>query len=173
MDKVCDQIVAAHVVLGDVSGSNPNVLYEVGLAHAYKKLVIFLTQDKPEEAPVDIRQFDFITYDLARHVEFLSKIDNAMNSLYGKDYQPLHETAKALLRQLNKGLSTNYEACSLEEFRARVLLRKPTEDIPEQEDKRHLAEFLLPKIIMDWTDMSTIRKVDNWIEKSFPESPPS
>jgi nucleoside 2-deoxyribosyltransferase len=116
---VRDQIVRADVILGDVSGANPNVLYEIGFAHAYNKPVIFLTQDDPKDVPVDIRQFEFIRYDLSDHVGFLSKLDNAVvSNLDVEKYRVLHHEAKA---QLNSDMETNYEACGFEEFRARAV----------------------------------------------------
>src|SRR5215472_6557159 len=69
MDKIRDQIVQADFLLGDITSGNPNVLYEIGLAHAFGKPVIFLTQDDPGNAPVDVRQFEFVHYDLQRHEE--------------------------------------------------------------------------------------------------------
>src|SRR5215475_3516513 len=84
MDKVREQILRADLVIGDVTGGNPNVFYEIGLAHAVGKPVLFLTQDAPENAPVDIRQFEFIRYDLAQHNEFLAKLDNAITSAFVK-----------------------------------------------------------------------------------------
>ena len=67
MDQVWSGIRAADVVVADVTGMNPNVFYEVGLAHALGKEVIVLTQDSG--TPFDIRHFRRIEYganDLAR-----------------------------------------------------------------------------------------------------------
>jgi hypothetical protein len=164
IDKVREQILSADVILADVTGGNPNVLYEVGLAHAFSKPVIFLTQDRPEDAPVDIRQFEFIVYTLQSHVEFLNNLDNAIDSLFVATYQDLYDTAGALLKQLNKDLSTKYRACSLEEFRARVVRAEQTEQIPDKNEMIQLAEFVLPKILDDPTDLKTILKVTEWLE---------
>jgi nucleoside 2-deoxyribosyltransferase len=86
MEKIRDSILSADCVIADVSGSNPNVFYEVGLAHAFGKPVIFLTQDDPASAPVDIRQFEFIPYHLAHHKEFLSNLDNAIQHVFVTKY---------------------------------------------------------------------------------------
>jgi hypothetical protein len=69
MEKIRDQINRADLVLGDITGGNPNVFYEIGLAHAAGRPVLFLTQDPPEKVPVDVRQFEFIHYDLGKHEE--------------------------------------------------------------------------------------------------------
>ena len=46
INKIRSSINEADVVIADCSGSNPNVLYEVGVAHALNKPVIMITQKK-------------------------------------------------------------------------------------------------------------------------------
>lgn len=51
MDDIRKAVAQAAWVLGDLSGKSPNVLYEVGMAHAMEKHVVLLTQclaDIPE-----------------------------------------------------------------------------------------------------------------------------
>jgi nucleoside 2-deoxyribosyltransferase len=60
MDQVWQGIRGADVVVADVTGSNPNVFYEIGLAHALGKEVILISQDA--EAPFDIRASRRIHY---------------------------------------------------------------------------------------------------------------
>jgi hypothetical protein len=54
LDKIVDYIRNADVIIADCSGHNPNVFYELGLAHAYGKKVILITKDEIKEAPSDI-----------------------------------------------------------------------------------------------------------------------
>lgn len=54
----------AIVIIADLSGSNPNVFYEVGLAHAIGKPVILLTSDT-KDIPFDVRDIRAIHYDPA------------------------------------------------------------------------------------------------------------
>lgn len=49
------------MVVADLTGLNPNVLYEVGIAHALEKPVILLAQDI-EEVPFDLRQYRVVVY---------------------------------------------------------------------------------------------------------------
>ena len=44
MDKIREQIVESSVVIGDVTGSSPNVFFELGVADAIGTPIIFLTQ---------------------------------------------------------------------------------------------------------------------------------
>ena len=63
LDKINDSIQNADVIIADCSGRNPNVFYELGIAHAQGKKVILITKDPINEAPSDIRHFEFIKYD--------------------------------------------------------------------------------------------------------------
>jgi hypothetical protein len=62
VDQVWQGIRASDTVVADITRSNPNVFYEIGLAHALGKEVILLSQDL--EAPFDIRSSRRIRYDL-------------------------------------------------------------------------------------------------------------
>jgi len=50
------------LVLADLTGKNPNVLYELGLAHAIAKPCIIITQTL-EDIPFDLRALRIIEYD--------------------------------------------------------------------------------------------------------------
>lgn len=62
MDEINRQIAQAHFVLADLTGKNPNVFYEVGIAHAIGKPVILLAQSL-DDVPFDLRHRRFILYD--------------------------------------------------------------------------------------------------------------
>jgi hypothetical protein len=99
MRKISDQISSSSFLIADITGNNANVFFELGIAHATSKPIIFLTQDAPRDAPVDIRQFEFIQYELGRHEDFLVKLDNAVRNVLGSslDVTQLYETARDLL----------------------------------------------------------------------------
>ena len=61
MDQVWQGIRGADAVVADITGENPNVFYEIGLAHALGKEVILISQKS--EAPFDIRSSRRFTYD--------------------------------------------------------------------------------------------------------------
>jgi hypothetical protein len=60
MDQVWQGIRGADVVIADITGHNPNVMYEVGLAAALGKEVIITTQR--QNLPFDIRHWRTIRY---------------------------------------------------------------------------------------------------------------
>jgi hypothetical protein len=61
MEKVWDGIYAAQLILADCTEKNPNVFYEIGIAHTVGKKVVLITRSD-EDIPSDIKHFDYIPY---------------------------------------------------------------------------------------------------------------
>ncbi len=55
------QIVKSRLIIANINGRNPNVLYELGIAQAMDKPVILLSKT-PNDIPIDIRTKKFIIY---------------------------------------------------------------------------------------------------------------
>ena len=60
IEHILKETYEADVVIADMTGSNPNVMYELGLAHGLAKPVILLTQD--EKTPFDLQTYRIIYY---------------------------------------------------------------------------------------------------------------
>lgn len=75
---IISPIYNADIVLADLTGLNPNVMYELGIAHSFNKKTIIITRDDLGKLPFDLKQYrakDYSThfkkfYDL---VEYLDK----------------------------------------------------------------------------------------------------
>ena len=63
VEQIWEQIDKATVLLADLTGKNPNVFYELGLAHASSKPVIF-TSGILEDVPFDLRHLRVIIYEV-------------------------------------------------------------------------------------------------------------
>jgi tetratricopeptide (TPR) repeat protein len=63
--QVLDAIRSADLVVAELTGSNPNVMYELGFAHALNKPAIILNQ-AVHNSPFDVKDFRQITYDRTR-----------------------------------------------------------------------------------------------------------
>jgi hypothetical protein len=63
VEQIWEQIEKAKLLLADLSGKNPNVFYELGLAHAAKKPVVF-TASQVEDVPFDLRHLRVIIYEV-------------------------------------------------------------------------------------------------------------
>ena len=60
--NIQEGIKSARLVIADLTGNNPNVFYEVGMAHAWNKRVILLVQDE-SIVPFDLKEIRQLTYD--------------------------------------------------------------------------------------------------------------
>lgn len=62
IEDIWEAINAAAIILADVTGRNPNVMYEVGIAHTVGKPVVLITQAM-DDVPFDLKHYRCITYD--------------------------------------------------------------------------------------------------------------
>lgn len=69
-------IVKAGLIIANVNGRNPNVMYELGIAHAIDKNVILISEE-PENLPVDIKSKRFIFYKSSD--ELIPKLKDELN----------------------------------------------------------------------------------------------
>ena len=63
MEDIWHYILKARLIVADVTGRNPNVFYELGIAHTVGRAAIVITQDE-SDIPFDIRAFRYLKYDL-------------------------------------------------------------------------------------------------------------
>ncbi|WP_439526292.1 hypothetical protein [Roseovarius mucosus] len=61
MTDIIELICTSAVVVCDLSGKNPNVFYEAGIAHTLGKEVILITQSH-EDVPFDLRPIRYLNY---------------------------------------------------------------------------------------------------------------
>ncbi len=62
MENIWRALNECRLVVADVTGRNPNVFYELGIAHTLGKDVVILTQNK-KDVPFDIQRFKYIEYE--------------------------------------------------------------------------------------------------------------
>lgn len=63
-------IVKARLIIANINGRNPNVMYELGIAHALDKPVLLVSKD-PGTLPFDIKSKRFIFYNNYNHLQDL------------------------------------------------------------------------------------------------------
>jgi hypothetical protein len=64
IDQIWSGINKARVLVAELTGRNPNVLYELGLAHALRKPVVLISSNE-EDVPFDVRHVRVIYYDVS------------------------------------------------------------------------------------------------------------
>ena len=170
LDKITDYIKDADLIIADISGRNPNVFYELGIAHTLGKQVILITKDDAtSEVPTDIKGYEFIRYELEKDTEFLGKLDNALSNVFVEWYKKLYERAKVIYNDFKIATHALVEKVSEEDFVSRVKEAKHAEKIPSmnEDNMRNLAEFVLPKIIVDTTDIDVVDQIETWVYEKW------
>ena len=61
LKDIVEGICNSDLIVADLTGANPNVFYELGLAHALRKRVILLTQSI-DEIPFDLQGYRLVEY---------------------------------------------------------------------------------------------------------------
>lgn len=62
IEDIWEAINSSSIILADVSTRNPNVMYEIGMAHTIGKPVVIITQDI-EDIPFDLKHYRCIVYE--------------------------------------------------------------------------------------------------------------
>jgi hypothetical protein len=62
MSDVWNAIYWARAIIADCTGRNPNVFYEIGIAHSIGKPVVLITQNS-DDVPFDVRHLRYIPYE--------------------------------------------------------------------------------------------------------------
>jgi hypothetical protein len=92
IDQIWRGITESRVLVAELTGRNPNVFYELGLAHALKKPVVLVSADE-NDVPFDLRHIRVIIYKMSdpfwgqRLIEkvsenILSAIENPEEALF-------------------------------------------------------------------------------------------
>ncbi len=167
LEKIKRQIQEADVIVGDITGRNPNVFYELGIADTLSKPVILITQNDASDVPTDIKHLEFIKYDLSNHEEVISNIDNAIHHVFEDRYSELYTKAEELLSAFLNETGLNYPASSSEEFQARIVQAERTHQMPADTDEYEVAAFLLPKIVADTSNIAVMKSIMNWLNEKY------
>jgi hypothetical protein len=90
LDDIWRGITAAHCVIADISGRNPNVLYELGIAHTLAKPVLIVSRSA-DDIPIDLATRRVIVYGGASGSDWAATLaDRARAALQAllRDYPP-------------------------------------------------------------------------------------
>jgi hypothetical protein len=85
LGDIWQSIQSAEIVIADLTGKNPNVMYELGLCHALWKRVILLSQNK-DDVPFDLRAWRVLWYDFtfAGAARLKDELKRAIDSMKGE-----------------------------------------------------------------------------------------
>ncbi len=162
LEKISDAIRRSDVVCADCTGRNPNVFYELGLAHAHKKKVILITRQPVEEMPSDVRHFEFIVF--TSHDEFLKKLETTLSYLIKGIYDELYDEGKNIFERFQRETSAVGKVVSKGEFVRRARTAEQMNPLPAITDRRRLADFAL-RTVVEKPDQLDGQQVMGWLNE--------
>jgi len=167
LEKIVDFIRQADVVIADCSGRNPNVFYELGIAHALDKPVVLITSDAVEEAPTDIRAFEFVSYAQHNPDSFLDKLDEALQSVIGNPFAKLYPDAVSLFEQFCAAKHRDFAPSPQDEFEAAMqTMYGGGQRLPKPPRAR--AEFLIRRLLGAEPEIEVLIDLKGWLEEVYP-----
>jgi hypothetical protein len=126
-------IEAADVIICDVSKANPNVMYELGYAHALRKPVIVISQSL-SDVPFDVHEVHFLRYDtfsISGSHEFVHELANAVSQALN-DPDAFSRRPRANL--VNRGVFISYSHKDQEFLRRLLIHLRPLEKLIRQKN---------------------------------------
>src|SRR5271165_2493134 len=124
INKIRSNIGEADVVIADCSGCNPNVFYELGIAHALRKQVVMIQDTNEGAPPTDIQGYERICYGFYDTDALCTKVKDVLQSILRDKYQILYERASKLLEQFNLECGKNVHVKDSASFRADLTSRE-------------------------------------------------
>ena len=175
--RLIEHIYHAKIIIADFTGQNPNVFYELGIAHAIGNNAIVISQSI-EDVPFDVKSYRAIIYsDTAEGAENLkSELRDAINTFSEwsskpsnpvKDFLPqeIDKKEEKLKEQLERATS-KFEA--LEKIilqlipgisRNEDLLKILNNVLSSKEEKDGEISFTIPKDKRDGNNRITFKKL--------------
>jgi hypothetical protein len=132
--------------------------------------VILVTGDPIREAPSDVRHFEFIHYELNKHVEFFDRLDNALRNVFRDRYEGLFNSAIRIFRDFKTVTRAHVNAVDKDMFIQRLAEAERTRELPDLGDEKGVTEFVLPRIIAENSDLDTMRVITEWIASKFEDT---
>lgn len=167
LEKIAEFIRQADVVIADCSGRNPNVFYELGMAHALAKPVILITSDEVEEAPTDIRAFEFISYAQLAPDTFLNRLDGALQNVFGNPFAALYPEAIQHFQDFIGMKPRNLNPSSQLEFEAgMVAMNARGQRLPA--GGRTRVEYLVRRLLGPDPEIEVLIDLKGWLDQQYP-----
>jgi nucleoside 2-deoxyribosyltransferase len=166
LDKIAAYIKQADVVIADITGRSPNVLYEIGMAHALEKPVILVTGDDVKDAPTDIRGFDYIRYNEGDK-EFFDKLDNALTKVLGNQFEELYLRLSVMFEEFKASRNLNLVQISSDKFAAIAADYVKSSGMPKLADNKMIANAFLGNMVPQPVDIKLYKMIGDWIDEKY------
>ena len=169
LQKIADYIRQADVVIADCSGRNPNVFYELGMAHALDKQVVLVTADPPEDAPVDIRAYELVSYGRLDPDKFLQRLEQTLQRVIGNPLAAAHDEALQRFNDFRASTGLALVPVDRDSFvTAATQLRAAGQHMPPPGTGRARTEFLIRRLLGLEPQIDVLLALKGWLDQQPP-----
>ena len=82
VDEIARRIRTSDAVIADITRLNPNVMFELGMAHSLgKPLILLLSEDADIDLPTDLVGYQYLTYSSGNLSPFAEKLRRTVRQL--------------------------------------------------------------------------------------------
>jgi hypothetical protein len=82
VDEISRRIRTSDAVIADITRLNPNVMFELGMAHSFgKPLILLLSEDADIDLPTDLVGYQYLTYSSGNLSPFVEKLRRTVQQL--------------------------------------------------------------------------------------------
>lgn len=168
LEKIASYIKQADIVVADCSGRNPNVFYELGMAHALEKPVLLITGDPIADVPTDIKAYEFVSYASLDPDKFLAKIEGALEVVIGNPYKALYPEAVKLFDTFCAAAHLALAPLTEAEFVASATaLREAGQHLAVTKGRKR-AELMVRRLLGAEPDIGILVALKNWLDQEYP-----
>jgi hypothetical protein len=169
--QVIKMLYDADLVVADLTGANPNVVYELAVRHSFNKISIHLI-DKAEQIPFDLKDERTVVFDLS-DPDSLNECKQEIAKIIKEMSRKKFEYSSPIFRVLGVAAATNEEREAFLETMADQINSIAT-DVSSMESSISLADFdaieeRVGVLSKDAYDMKLdIRRILDRLEKIVP-----
>lgn len=81
LHAIFSNLTTADLIIADLTGNDPNIMYEISFAHAWRKKVVLIAQ-KGTDIPFELRGFIYIPYALDEPEGFRALLRRWLEKFY-------------------------------------------------------------------------------------------
>lgn len=162
LDKIKEYISNAGIIISDCTEGNPNVFYELALAHLQNKKVIHISQDNSNDIPSDNKHRDFIFYKLDKEEQFTSDLDRAVDYFLVEIYEKYYQIAEKIINKFITDSDITLNLKSKDDFIKQIKTIEFSTVLPKPVPNMAFGSFIYPKIVID-ENISIREKFNTWL----------
>ncbi|NIM13377.1 MAG: hypothetical protein GTO45_14785 [Candidatus Aminicenantes bacterium] len=160
LEGIRDMMDSAAVVVADISEKNPNVYYEVGLAHAGKEFVVLICREEAQ-VPFDVQPWRHILY------KNLSQLESKLNPVMKHLYEDIQSRGKRPPKSLPEDMELGHMAVKCGMI-SQSLLEERLEELKSEDcPYNSIIKFLVSTRDIDEAKVETLSQVHHWVSDYF------